>query len=344
MDKNIRVGISIGDINGIGPEVILKTFENVQMLEFCTPIIFASNKVISYQKKHFNILGNFNGISHPKEAISGKVNVVNCWKETPNTQFGICTKEAGHCAFVSLERSVEALNQGNIDVLVTAPINKSNIQSEAFSFAGHTDYLASQLLGDSLMFMISENIRVGLLTDHLPINQVSKAITADLIVKKVKLMAESLQKDFCIERPRIAVLGLNPHCGDKGVIGKEEEQIIIPTLQSLYSEGILVFGPYSADGFFASESYKQFDAVIAPYHDQGLIPFKMLSFGNGVNFTAGLNKVRTSPDHGTAYEIAGKNIADPSSFRQAVYAAIDIFRNRQEFENLTQNILQKQAY
>lgn len=341
--QNIRVGISVGDINGVGLEVILKTFEDSRMLEFCTPVIFASNKVVSFQKRHFNIGGNFNGINTAEEVILGKINVVNCWEDTPDTDFGKCTPEAGHCAFLSLQAAVTALKQRYVDVLVTAPINKANIQSENFHFPGHTDYLAQQLQGNSLMFMVSDTIRVGLLTDHLPLKEISPNITLDLIHQKIALIETSLRKDFRIRNPHIAVLGMNPHCGDHGVIGKEDDEIIAPAIKELYENGILVFGPYSADGFFASEQYKNFDAIVAPYHDQGLIPFKMLSFGNGVNYTAGLEYVRTSPDHGTAYEIAGKNLADASSFRQAVYTAIDIFRNRVEFKEITQNILQKQG-
>lgn len=336
--KHIRVGISVGDINGIGLEVILKTFENSEMLEACTPVIFASNKVVSFMKKQLNLEFSYNGITNLDAILDNKVNVMNCWREMPQIDLGFETPQGGQCAFESLEMAVKALQKGNVDVLVTAPINKKNIQSEAFKFPGHTDYLAEKLQGESLMFLVSDSLRVGLLTDHIPISKVSEYITKELIFKKVHLINESLKKDFAIHRPKIAILGLNPHCGDRGVIGNEDETIIRPAIQELFSQGILVFGPYSADSFFTSQ-HTQFDAIIAPYHDQGLIPFKTLTFGSGVNFTAGLDKVRTSPDHGTAYDLAGKGIADESSFRQAVFTAIDIFRNRSEYEVLTANPL-----
>ncbi len=339
-DNLVKVGISIGDMNGVGLEVILKTFEDHQILELCTPIIFASNKTVSFQRKHFEINTNFQGIDRIENAISGKLNVLNCWKESPNTTFGQVTEEGGKYAFLSLKKATEALKNGEIDVLVTAPINKNNIQSEEFAFPGHTDYLAQELEGKSLMLMVSEDLKVGLLTDHVPLKDVSARITESLIIEKVSLMNESLRKDFRLQRPKIAVLGINPHCGDKGVIGTEDDDIIRPALKKLYFEkNILVFGPFSADSFFGSQNYRNYDAVIAPYHDQGLIPFKTLSFGNGVNYTAGLSKVRTSPDHGTAYEIAGKGVAEPESFRHAVFQAIDIFRNRAEYESLTENPL-----
>ncbi|MDO5607548.1 MAG: 4-hydroxythreonine-4-phosphate dehydrogenase PdxA [Capnocytophaga sp.] len=337
MENNIKVGISIGDMNGIGVEVILKTFDETEILDFCTPIIFASNRIISFQKRHFNTQANFQGIEKIENAIDGKINVLNCWKENPNTNFGQVTDEAGKYALLSLQAATEALKNGSIDVLVTAPINKNNIQSDEFHFPGHTDYLAQELGGKSLMFLVSDDIKVGLLTDHVPIREVSPLITEKLITEKVQMMDESLRRDFRLQRPKIAVLGLNPHCGDSGVIGAEDDEIIRPTLKKIFEKGILVFGPFSADGFFASQNYLDYDGIIAPYHDQGLIPFKTLTFGNGVNFTAGLDKIRTSPDHGTAYEIAGKGEAHHESFRKAVYQAIDIFRNRTEYDELMQN-------
>jgi 4-hydroxythreonine-4-phosphate dehydrogenase len=335
---NIRIGVSIGDLNGVGLEVIMKTFADERMLDFCTPVLFASNKVIALGKKLFGIEFAYNGITNLSSIIDHKINIMNIWRELPPIELGVATPESGQCAFESLSAAVSALKEGFIDVLVTAPINKKNIQSEEFHFPGHTDYLAQELDGESLMFMISDELRVGLLTDHLPINEVAKHLNEDLIEKKIRQMEKSLRIDFGINRPKIAVLGLNPHCGDQGVIGNEEENIIHPVIQKLYDKGILVFGTYSADSFFVSD-YKHFDAVIAPYHDQGLIPFKIMSFGKGVNFTAGLSKIRTSPDHGTAYGIAGKGIADESSFRQAVYTAIDIYRLRTENENLIANAL-----
>ncbi|GIM59102.1 4-hydroxythreonine-4-phosphate dehydrogenase PdxA [Capnocytophaga canimorsus] len=339
----IKVGISVGDLNGVGIEVILKTFQDNRLLELCTPIVFGSNKTISFQRKHLNINVNFQGIDLLENAVEGKLNVLNCWKDSPNISFGKETPEGGKYAFESLQIATQALKNDLIDVLVTAPINKNNIQSETFKFPGHTDYLAQELEGKSLMFMVSEELKVGLLTDHVPIKEVSSHITPDLISEKIKLIDESLKKDFCLQRPKIAVLGLNPHCGDNGVIGNEDDTIIRPTLRKLFDEGFLVFGPFSADGFFASGNYKNYDAVIAPYHDQGLIPFKTITFGNGVNFTAGLKRVRTSPDHGTAFEIAGKGQANADSFKQAVYTAIDIFKNRTEYEDLQKNQLKTKS-
>ncbi|CEN43413.1 4-hydroxythreonine-4-phosphate dehydrogenase PdxA [Capnocytophaga canis] len=338
-DELVRVGISIGDINGIGMEVILKTFEDPKILELCTPIIFGSNKTVSFQRKHFELNTNFQGIDKIEDAIVGKLNVLNCWKDSPSIAFGQVTEEAGKYAFLSLKKAVEALKKGDVDVLVTAPINKNNIQSEEFTFPGHTDYLAKELNGKSLMFMVSEDLKVGLFTDHVPLKEVSSHITESLIFEKIKAMNESLRKDFRLHRPKIAVLGLNPHCGDNGVIGNEDDEVIRPALKKLFEQGILVFGPFSADSFFATQNYRNYDAVIAPYHDQGLIPFKTLSFGSGVNYTAGLSRVRTSPDHGTAYEIAGKGIADADSFRQAVFTAINIFKNRIEYDELNHNPL-----
>ena len=339
-DKLIKVGISIGDMNGIGLEIILKTFEDHQILELCTPIIFASNKLVSFQKKHFNTMANFQGIDSVDAAIEGKLNVLNCWKETPTVTFGQETEEGGKYAFLSLQAAVEALKNNEIDVLVTAPINKNNIQSDNFHFPGHTDYLAKELNGTSLMFMVSEDLKVGLLTDHVPLKNVSSLITESLIMEKARLMNESLIKDFRLQRPKIAVLGINPHCGDKGVIGNEDDEVLRPALKKLYfDENILVFGPFAADGFFGSQTYRNYDAILAPYHDQGLIAFKTIAFGSGVNYTAGLSKVRTSPDHGTAYEIAGKGIAEPESFRHAIYTALDVFRNREEYAELTKNPL-----
>jgi 4-hydroxythreonine-4-phosphate dehydrogenase len=335
---NIRIGVSVGDLNGVGLEVVMKTFADERMLDFCTPVLFASNKVIALGKKQFGIDFAYNGIIHLNSIIEHKINVMNIWRELPPIQLGIPTPESGKCALESLTAAVSALKEGAVDVLVTAPINKKNIQSEHFHFPGHTDYLAQELEGESLMFMVSDELRVGLLTDHLPLKDVVKNLNQELVEKKIRLMETSLRMDFGIIRPKIAVLGVNPHCGDQGVIGDEEEKIVHPVIQKLYNEGILVFGTYSADSFFVSD-YKYFDGIIAPYHDQGLIPFKVMSFGKGVNFTAGLSKIRTSPDHGTAYGIADKGIADESSFRQAVYTAIDIYRQRIENEELLANAL-----
>ena len=338
----IKLGISIGDLNGIGGEVALRTFEDSRMLDFCTPVIFASNKVISQLKNTLNIKVQFTGINDPARSISGKINVVNVWKETPEIKFGEESKEAGTYAIKSLRAAVNALKKGDIGVLVTAPINKKNIQDKEYGFPGHTDYLAQQLEGQSLMFMVTDTLKVGLLTDHVAVKDVAEKITPELIRNKVLLVENSLKMDFGIRKPRIAVLGINPHSGDDGVIGKEDEKVMKPTLRTLAEEGHMVFGPYAADGFFGSGTYKQFDAVLAAYHDQGLIPFKTLSFGKGVNYTAGLSKIRTSPDHGTALDIAGQGIADASSFKEAVHMALRIYKNRMEYQELTANPLKKQ--
>ncbi|MEM8846364.1 MAG: 4-hydroxythreonine-4-phosphate dehydrogenase PdxA [Bacteroidota bacterium] len=338
----IKLGISIGDYNGIGCEVALKTFEDSRMLDFCTPIFFASNKLISQQKSALQINLNFNGVRDATSAVDGKINVVNVWKDSPKIEFGASTEEAGTYAIKSFEAAVKALKLGKIDVLVTAPINKNNIQSDNFKFPGHTDYLAQELDGQSLMFMVTDELKVGLLTDHIAVKDVAQAITGKLIREKVNTITESLKMDFGVRRPRIALLGINPHSGDNGTIGEEDEKILKPIIQELFDKGTLVYGPYSADSFFGSNGHKNFDAIIAAYHDQGLIPFKTLSFGKGVNYTAGLNRVRTSPDHGTAFEIAGKGQADPSSFKEAVFTGIQIYRNRSEYKELLKNPLQKQ--
>ena len=339
--ENIVVGISIGDLNGIGGEIVLKTFEDARMLEFCTPVIFASAKTMNFFKTHFNSEINFNNINNTTQIISGKVNVFNCWNEPVTIEFGKEDLKIGEYAIKSLEAATKALKNSEIDVLVTSPINKHNIQSEAFKFPGHTDYLAQELEGESLMFMVTDTLRVGLLTDHVPVKDIVENLSEALIIKKINAVYNSLLQDFNIVRPKIAVLGINPHTGDNGVIGNEDDTILRPTLQKLKNEGKLVYGPYAADSFFGSNNYKNFDAIVATYHDQGLIPFKTLSFGQGVNFTAGLNKVRTSPDHGTAYEIAGKGVADENSFKEAVFAAIQIFKNRFDYEELTSNPLKK---
>lgn len=340
-DEKIRVGISIGDLHGIGGEIVLKTFEDVRMLELCTPVIFASAKVITFLKKHFKLSLNFNGIDQASKAIDGKINVVNVWKENVEINFGTEEKTAGSYALKSLEAATEALKKDEVDVLVTAPIHKHNIQSEDFKFPGHTDYLAKELEGKSLMFMITEKLKVGLLTDHVAVKEIASNITEELIENKIKIIEETLKQDFRIRKPKIAVLGINPHTGDNGVIGNEDDAVLRPALTKLKDKGKLLFGPYAADSFFGSENYLNFDAVIAAYHDQGLIPFKTLSFGQGVNFTAGLNKIRTSPDHGTAFEIAGKGIADHNSFRNAIFAAVDIFKTRKEYLKLKKNQLKK---
>ncbi len=339
--EKIKVGISIGDLNGIGGEIVLKTFQDKRMLEFCTPVIFASVKLVSFLKKQFKYDFKFHGVFNPKDVLHGKINVVNVWKENIEISFGKESTSAGSYSIKSLKAATGSLKANEIDVLITAPINKHNIQSESFKFPGHTNYLAQELNGESLMLMITNNLRVGLLTDHVPINEITTHITKELVVDKFEILQKTLIEDFGISKPKIAVLGINPHTGDSGVIGNEDDDILRPVIKGIKENGNLIFGPYAADSFFGSGNYKNFDAILASYHDQGLIPFKTLSFGKGVNYTAGLNKIRTSPDHGTAYEIAGKGLADNGSFKEAVFLAIQIFKNRNEYYNLTKNSLNK---
>ena len=311
------------------------------MLEFCTPVLFGSKKIISIHKKILNIETTVQEIHSVDQLIHGKINVLTIWKEDVVVEIGSATKTGGQYAYKSLKQATQALKKEKIDVLITAPINKETIQSDEFNFSGHTEFLEHNLEGESLMIFMNDFLRIGLITGHIPISKITETITPELIESKVEILNQSLKKDFNINKPKIAVLGLNPHSGDNGVIGKEENDIIKPTIKSINENGILVFGPYAADGFFGSETYKQFDGVLAMYHDQGLAPFKALTFGNGVNFTAGLSHVRTSPDHGTAFDISGKGDANPDSFKEAVFTGIKIFKNRKEYKELTQNVLKQ---
>lgn len=337
--ENIIVGVSVGDLNGIGSEIILKTFEDTRMLELCTPVIFANVKILSFIKKNLELTAQLHGIDKLDQIVIGKINVLNLWREGVDLNFGKNDDIVGKYAIKSFVAATKALKEGQIDVLVTAPINKYNIQSEDFKFPGHTDYLDKELEGDALMLMVQDNLRVGLMTDHIPVNEVAKKLTEELIVKKINVIHQTLVQDFSINKPKIAVLALNPHAGDNGVIGNEDDKVLKPTIKKLFDKGKLVFGPFPADGFFGSGQYEKYDAIIATYHDQGLIPFKTLSFGNGVNYTAGLNKIRTSPDHGTAFDIAGKGIADHNSFREAVYLAIDVYNSRLSHQEISKNPL-----
>jgi 4-hydroxythreonine-4-phosphate dehydrogenase len=341
MSNKIKIGISIGDVNGIGLEVIIKALSENQILDYCTPIVYGHSKVVSYHRKALGMTDLiFNVIAGPDAANPKKANLINCWEEDVKIDLGTSNETGGKYALLSLEKATDDLINGRIDALVTAPINKHNIQSDAFKFPGHTEYLQERSGGgDVLMFMISEDLRVGVVTGHIPVGQVAPNISKEKILKKLVLMNESLKKDFWIEKPKIAVLGLNPHAGDNGLLGKEEGDVIIPAVQEAFDKGVICFGPYPADGFFGNGTYKQFDAVLAMYHDQGLIPFKTIAFGSGVNYTAGLKFVRTSPDHGTGYDIAGQNIADASSFIAAIFAATHIIRNRKEQEELLRNQL-----
>ena len=327
-DKKIKVGFSIGDLNGIGGELILKSLNDKSLFKLFTPVIYASDKIVSFLAEHFSTPNQFNVIRNIDSAFPSSINIINVWEEDVKINFGQSTPEAGHYSILSLKAAVNDLKSSLIDVLVTPPINKHNIQSKTFNFPGHTNFLSQQLKGESLMFMISDKIKIGLLTDHVPIAKVSSYINRDLIFKKVEIIDNSLRKDFGILAPKIALLGVNPHSGDNGVIGEEDDLILKPAIEKLKLSGKLIFGPFAADSFFGSENFKNFDAVLAAYHDQGLIPFKTLAFGSGVNFTAGLDMVRTSPDHGTAYEIAGKGIANAESFKQAIFNGIQIYKQR----------------
>jgi len=329
-------------MNGVGPEIILKTFADKRMLEFCTPIIYSSTRTLEFVKKHFKSNIDFNGIKSSAQAEDNKVNVVNCWSEAPQINFGTKDKNIGKHAIISLKAATSDLKQGYVDAIVTAPINKDSIQSDDFNFPGHTDYLDNQIEGSALMLMVSGNLRIGLLTDHIPVSKISESITKELVENKINTIHKTLVEDFNISKPKIAILGINPHSGDDGVIGSEEKTVLTPTVERMRENNILAFGPYSADSFFGSGEHEPFDAVIAAYHDQGLIPFKTLSFGQGVNFTAGLEKIRTSPDHGTAYSIAGKGIADETSFKEAVFLAILTYRNRTEHQELIKGAIKEE--
>src|ERR1700712_1837470 len=345
MSKKIKIGISIGDVNGIGLEIIIKTLADSRIYDYCMPIVYGHTKLASFYRRTTQLEElNFFVIDHPGELIGKKdhkkPNMINCWEEDIKIEPGVLNAEVGKYSFISLERATTDLLNGDIDALVTAPINKDNIQSDQFNFPGHTEYLQERDgAAESLMFLVSDTLRVGVVTGHIPISKVSESITTEKILAKVKLMDASLRNDFWIRKPKIAVLGLNPHASDNGLIGGEEQAVIIPAIEEARNNDILAFGPYAADGFFANGTYLQFDAVLAMYHDQGLIPFKQIAFESGVNFTAGLNFVRTSPDHGTAYDIAGKNLASEISFREAVFTAIHIVKHRRETEVLMENPL-----
>lgn len=342
MSEKLKIGISIGDVNGIGLEIIIKTLADNRVFDYCTPIVYGHTKIASFHRRTVNIHDlNFNVITHPSQANHKKANMINCWEEDVKLELGVSNEIGGKYALLSLQRATDDLVNGDIDALVTAPINKDNIQSDEFHFPGHTEYLQQRAnAAESLMFMVSDTLKVGVVTGHIPIAKVAESITAEKILTKLRLMDQSLRQDFWVRKPRIAVLGLNPHAGDNGLIGNEEKDIIMPALEEARSNDILAMGPYPADGFFANGAYLQFDAVLAMYHDQGLIPFKQIAFEHGVNFTAGLSFVRTSPDHGTAYDIAGKNKASETSFREALFTAIHIIRRRRENEVLNENPLQ----
>jgi len=342
--KKIVAGISQGDINGIGYEVIIKTLMDAEINESCIPVIYGSPKVAAYHRKALNINNfSFNNIRSAEAAHHQKAKLIHCLDDNIRVELGKSTAQGGEAAFASLEKAVSDLRNGKVDVLVTAPIDKNNIQSDNFRFRGHTEYLMEKAgVEDVLMFMVSESVRIGVATGHVPLRDVPDMITVSLLMRKIKLMNQSLVVDFGIRKPRIAVLGLNPHAGDNSLLGKEEEEVIAPAIQQAVRENILAFGPFPADGFFGSGSFAKFDGILAMYHDQGLTPFKALSFDTGVNFTAGLPFVRTSPVHGTAYQIAGKGEASESSFRHALFLACDVFRNRLLYSEITRNPLKHQ--
>lgn len=326
----IKLGVSIGDPNGIGIEIILKIFEDRRLFEFFTPLIFGPFKLLENQKKHFKLNSSLVLKKKNKPLQKTQLNVFDIPMPEDDLVFGEASKVAGKLAIESLKSSIAALKNCEIDALVTAPINKETIQSEDFKFPGHTDYLAKKFGGNSLMFMVSESLKVALVTDHIALKDVPKLLTHELLKEKTLILENSLKQDFNIQRPKIALLGLNPHTGDKGVIGKEDDQVIRPLIKEMSGLGHLIHGPYAADSFFGHQTHLQFDAVLAIYHDQGLIPFKTLTFGEGVNYTAGLSSIRTSPDHGTAFEIAGKGLALTESFRNAMFLARSIYFNRKE--------------
>ena len=332
MSELIKVGITHGDVNGISYEILMKTFSDIRMLELFHPIIYGSSKSASYHRKVLNNnTVNFNIINNVEESREGKINLLNCVKDETRIDIGKPSYESGESAYIALDCATKDLKENKIDVLVTLPINKDSIQSDQFNFPGHTEFLEKRFAGEgdkALMIMATQNMRVALATTHIPIKDVSSALSKELIAEKIRTLDYTLKRDFSIDAPRIAVLGLNPHAGENGLLGKEEKEIIAPVIKEAQEEWILCAGPFAADGFFGSEHFKEFDAILAMYHDQGLIPFKIMAMDTGVNFTAGLPIVRTSPDHGTAYDIAGKNKASDESFRQAIYMGIDIFRDR----------------
>jgi len=343
MENNkVIIGITHGDINGIGYEVILKTLAEAKSFDNIIPVIYGSSKIAGFYRKQLDIQSiNLNIINTIEELNPKRINLINCVNDEIKVECGQSTLEAGKAALEAIKRSTVDLKSGAIHAVVTAPINKNNIQSDAFTFAGHTEYYEQNFKTDSpaLMLLVNDVMRVAVVTGHIPLEKVSSKISSELIVQKLKVLNDSLKKDFAIIRPRIAVLGLNPHAGDGGVIGQEEQNIIIPALQEAEKQGIICVGPYPSDGFFGSGNYKKFDAVLAMYHDQGLIPFKTVSMETGVNFTAGLSVIRTSPDHGTAYNIAGQNIASETSFRQALLLAFDIYNRRKWHAEISANPL-----
>lgn len=345
-NRKIKVGITHGDINGVGYEVILKTFSDPTMFELCTPVIYGSPKVATYHRKAMDIQTNFTIINSANDALNDRLNILSCTEDEVKVELTKPTQEAGKAALAALERALQDYREGLIDVLVTAPINKHTIQSDSFHFPGHTEYIEERV-GDgqkALMILLKDDFRVALVTGHIPIKDIASTLTKELIMEKTSIFHRSLKQDFGIDNPRIAIFSLNPHAGDNGVIGTEEQEIIIPAIKEMVAKGMQCFGPYPADGFMGSGNFCRFDGILAMYHDQGLAPFKALAMDEGVNFTAGLPIVRTSPAHGTAYDIAGQGVASESSFRQAIYTAIDVCRNRQVEKEIHARPLRKHYY
>ena len=340
MSRKLKVGITQGDGNGIGYEVIIKALADERMLDLCTPVIYGSSKIFGFYKKQIHNIEqiNTNVITSAADVHPKRVNIVNCLPDNVFVEPGQATPESAKSAMTALARAVEDIKAGHIDVLVTAPINKRAMAGEGFGHTGHTEYLEKEFGVDEVaMIMVCDNLKVGVVTGHVSLKDVPGMLTVDSILKKLRIMKASLQRDFGIDAPKIAVLGLNPHCGDGGLLGDEESRIVLPAVQAAVEEGIMAFGPYSPDGFFGLGNYRKFDAVLAMYHDQGLTPFKALAFEEGVNYTAGLPIVRTSPDHGTAYEMAGRDLADPRSMMSAIYTAIDIYNRRADYDELVEN-------
>ncbi len=339
-EKKIRLGITHGDFNGIGYEIIIKSLEDNRILDFFTPVVYGLSRVMAYNRKNLNLNSfNFNTIHNSVSSRNNKINLVNISEEEIKIEYGKSDPEAGKYAHLALDKAVNDLKHNNIDVIVTAPINKENIQSENFTFPGHTEYFANKFeTNDFLMLMVSDTLRIGTVTGHVPLKEVPSLLTEELLINKIEVLENSLKLDFGITKPKIAILGLNPHAGENGNIGNEENDIITPSIINAKKKGILAFGPFPADGFFATE-YTKYDAILAMYHDQGLIPFKTLAFNSGVNYTAGLPYVRTSPAHGTAYDMAGKNNASAESMVSAMYLAVDIYRNRARFNEMNKNPL-----
>ena len=339
-ENNIKVGFTTGDMNGVGPEILLRSLENNELLSICTPVIYGSVRSLSHTLNHLGFDISFNKINSADKSEEGKINVVDDFKNPPEISFGALNKEVGHAAFESIKKGVKDLKEGKIDVLVTPPINKEAIHSDDFPFMGHTDYIDSEINGSSTMMMVSNDLRIALLTEHIPVAKVTDLITPELVENKVNALNETLMRDFQIERPKIAILSIDPHVGDGGVIAENDKKLIVPAIKKAQDSGVLVYGPFSADSFFGSAEYKKYDLIIAAYHDQGLIPFKTLSFGMGVNYTSGLDKIRTSPDHGTAYSIAGKGVASTDSFLCSIYLAIDVYRRRKIYDEFSKNKLE----